>query len=83
MVRVTLTFSDVVFWEKNNCQSTCFLTVNNEFIQRYRQTRLSFRQNQQFQNLLSFKTLAILLVSNELQIANLSFQMKTTFDILE
>lgn len=76
MVRVTLTFSGVVLLDKNNCQSAWFLTVNNKFIQCYRQTRLSFRQNQQFQNLLSFKTLAILLVSSELQIANLSFQMK-------
>lgn len=80
---MTLTFSDVVFLDKSNCQSTWFLTVNNEFIQCYRQTILSFRHNQQFQNLLSFKTLAILLVSNELQIASLTFQMKNTLEILE
>lgn len=83
MARVALTFSDVVFLDKNNYQSTWFLTVHNEFIQCYTQTRLSFRQNQQFQNLLNFKTLAILLVINELQIANMSFQMKSTFDVPE
>lgn len=78
MVRVTLPFSDVVFLDKN----TCFLAVNNEFIQCYKQTRMSFRQNQQYQNLPIFKTLANLLV-NELQIANLPFQMKNTSDIPE
>lgn len=59
------------------------LTVNNEFLQCYRKNRLSFRQNQQFQDLISFKTLLILLAGNELQFANLSFQIKNTFDIPE
>lgn len=57
------------------------LTVNNEFLQCYGKNRLSFRQNQQFQDLISFKTLVILLAGNELQFANLSFQIKNTFDI--
>lgn len=83
MVRVTLTFSHVVFLDKNNCQSTWFLAVNNELIQCYEINRQSFRQNQQYQNLPIFKTLANLLVSNELQIANLPFQMKNTSNILE
>lgn len=83
MVRVMLTLSDVVFLDKNNCQSTWFLAGNNEFFQCYRQTRLSFRQNQQYKNLPIFKTLANLLVSNELQIANLPFQRKNTSNILE
>lgn len=80
MVTVTLTFSDVIFLDKNNCQSAWFLTVNNEFIQCYKQTRLSFRNNQQYRNLPILK-LANLLVSNELQIANLPFQMKNTSSI--